>query len=315
MFKALAKLFKADQPAAPASAASAYWNNWQQAVDAEKPQWVDWGEHPLFLGLIYRELFGAEETTLFHYLKARHPHFGKQKALSLCSGDGNFESLLVNHGVFGDITGTDISDYRVNKAREQHGADNPRLHFMVSDVNSGDYGKNAYDIVFAKAALHHIENLEAAFAGMSACLRPGGHLVTIDFFGPTRFQWTDAQLTLANQLLQEIPETLRTTRDGVVKTSVPRPTVMEMIAADPSEAVRSSEIRHFIDAHFRILEEHDIGGTLFNLIFTADILNNFSPENPEHRKIVEAVFLRERELIKSGELPSDFKFIIAEKKA
>lgn len=146
---------------------------WQQEVDATQPRWVDWGEHPLFLSLIYRELFGAEETTLFHYLKARHPYFGAQKVLSLCSGDGGFESLLVNNGVFGEITGTDISDYRVKKAQEQHAA-NKQLKFAVSDVNSGDYGKNAYDVVFAKAAPHHIENLEAAFAGMSACLRPGG---------------------------------------------------------------------------------------------------------------------------------------------
>jgi ubiquinone/menaquinone biosynthesis C-methylase UbiE len=314
MLKALARLFKTDKPAAPASAASSYWNTWQQTVDATQPQWVDWGEHPLFLGLIYRELFGAEETTLFHYLKARHPQFGNQQALSLCSGDGNFENLLVNNGVFGDITGIDISDYRVKKAQEQHGGANGKLHFTVSDVNGGDYGKHAYDVVFAKAALHHIENLDAAFAGMSTCLRPRGRLVTIDFFGPTRFQWTDAQLALANAWLQDIPEPLRTTRDGAVKTTIPRPTVAEMIAADPSEAVRSSEIRRFIDMHFHVTEEHDIGGTLFNLIFTADILNNFAPDDPEHRKIVETVFLRERELIKRGELPSDFKFIIAEKR-
>jgi hypothetical protein len=139
--------------------------------------------------------------------------------------------------------------------------------------------------------------------------------VAIDFFGPTRFQWSAAQPALANQLLQETPEHLRVKRDGTIKTAVLRPAVEEMIATDPSEAVRSSDIRRFIDAHFQVVEEHDIGGTLYNLIFTADILDNFSPEDQEHRKLVETVFQLERDLIKRGELPSDFKFIIAEKRA
>ena len=36
-----------------------------------------------------------------------------------------------------------------------------RLQFIIGDVNEGKLGHNLYDIVFAKAALHHVEKLES----------------------------------------------------------------------------------------------------------------------------------------------------------
>jgi len=314
MLNILAKLFKKTEKKSPGNAASDYWDGWQKEVDAEQPRWVDWGEHPAFLALIYREIFGSEEVTLFHHLKQQYPAFGSQACISLCSGDGGFERLLVDHGIFASVTGMDISPARVKRALETHAARGEKLKFLISDMNHGDYGSNAYDVVFAKAALHHIADLESAFKGMATCLRPGGHLVTVDFFGPSRFQWSDSQIELANQLLQQIPENLRTTRKGEIKTIVRRPTVEEMIAADPSEAARSEEVKSFIDENFLILEEHDIGGTLFNLVFTPDIIDNFDPDNAAHRQTIEDVFSSERALIRSGQLPSDFKFIVARKK-
>src|SRR5690606_13918023 len=129
-------------------------------------------------------------------------------------------------------TGIDISEYRATKAQREYSGVNPKLKFIVGDVNQGSYGENVFDVVFAKAALHHIENLEAAFHGMHACLSPPGYLVTIDFFGPTRFQWTDLQMEYANRFLNKLPEFLRTCKDGSIKSSITRPSVQEMIDAD-----------------------------------------------------------------------------------
>lgn len=314
MLKLLAAVFgKKAGKASPGNVAADHWSRWQQQVDADKPKWVDWGEHPIFLGLIYRELFGAADTTLFHFLQQQYPHYKNCTALSLCSGDGAFENLLLANGVFGSITGIDASEYRVKKAVAEHCAAGKQLDFRVGDVNQGNYGESLYEVVFAKAALHHIENLEAALKGIKNCLQHKGHLVTIDFFGPSRFQWTEAQLKLANEFLQAIPESLRTDSKGVVKARVTRPTVAEMIAADPSEAARSAELYAAINANFNILEEFNIGGTVFNLVFTADILSNFDPANQAHKRLIGELFERERALINAGQLPSDFKFIIAEK--
>jgi SAM-dependent methyltransferase len=311
--KLFSRLLGSSDKHSSVEAAAEHWNQWQAAADQQKPRWIDWGDHPTFLNLIYAEHFGSPDVTLFHYLKREFPFFADCRALSLCCGDGAFENLLAGNGIFGAITGIDISDYRVDKARRQY-AGITNLDFMLGDINQGDYGAAAFDVVFAKAALHHIENLEAAFAGMRACLKQTGYLVTIDFFGPTRFQWTDAQLNHANALLPEIPASLRTDRNGNIKSAVTRPTVDEMITADPSEAVRSSEVHGFIARNFRIVKEFDVGGTLVNLIFTPDIINNFNPDDAGHRELIGRLYRKERELITAGELPSDFKFIIAEKR-
>ena len=136
--------------------------------------------------------------------------------------------------------------------------------------------------------------------------------MTVDFFGPSRFQWTDTQLRHANAMLQEIPAHLRTDSKGNTKTSITRPTIAEMIAADPSEAVRSAEVYGFIEKHFRIIKQFDVGGTLVNLVFTSDIINNFNPDDAAHAALIGRLYRKERELITAGELPSDFRFIIAE---
>jgi SAM-dependent methyltransferase len=314
VYEFISKLFRAkDKPPTPGAAAD-HWSKWQAQVDEEKPKWIDWGDHPTFLDLIYEDHFGAKDITLFHYLQRDYPFFSDCNALSLCSGDGAFESLLSRNNIFGKITGVDISEYRVQKAVQEHASLDPHLDFIVGDINQGRYGENKYDVVFAKAALHHIENLEAAFAGILGCLKPAGYLVTIDFFGPTRFQWTDAQLEYANTFLHEIPENLRICREGKIKSSITRPTIQEMIDADPSEAVRSAEIYKFIQDNFNILNEFALGGPIFNLIFTSEIINNFDPDDLSHQHLIKNIYRKERELIASGVLFSDFKFIIAQKR-
>ncbi len=314
MYEFISNLFRLKDKSPPPDAAADHWSKWQARVDEEKPKWIDWGDHPTFLELIYEDHFGARDITLFHYLKRDYPFFSNGKALSLCSGDGAFESLLCSNNVFGKITGVDISEYRVHKAARDHANLDARLDFIVGDINQGRYGENIYDAVFAKAALHHIENLETAFAGILACLKPAGYLVTIDFFGPTRFQWTDAQLAYANTCLKEIPENLRVCRDGTIKSSITRPTIQEMIDADPSEAVRSAEIYQFIQDNFNILNEFALGGPVFNLIFTTEIINNFDPDDLSHQHLINNIYRKEQELIASGVLFSDFKFIIAQKR-
>lgn len=295
----------------PPAQVSDYWNNWQLHQEATPDAWQDWADHPVILNCINTTLFGAPDRSVFDYLKRQHPDFAQAHALSLCSGDGQFEKLLIRHGVFARITGIDLASARVHTASQSEPDLAGKLHFVVGDVNAGKFGTQRYDLVFAKAALHHVANLEDLFTGLIQCLRPGGHLVTIDFFGPQRFQWTDLQVDHATRMLLELPAQLRTRADGSCKDSIDRPSVQQMIAADPSEAVRSADIHAHLAANFRISEEFSIGGTLLHLVFTPDILNNFRPDNPQHVALIEHAWQQERALLTSGSLPSDFRFIVA----
>lgn len=293
--------------------ASETWNQWQRARKLNPSQYVDWGDHPTILALLYEELFGSPSTSVFDYLKHAYPDLSNCHVLSLCAGDGSFEKLLLEQRVFGSITGIDIANERVEAANAQVAEFEGRLNFIVGDVNKGDFGKACYDVVFAKAALHHVEQLEVMFAGIRRCLKPGGRLVTIDFFGPTRFQWTDAQLAAANHFVNTaVPDTLCRRADGSLHRNISRPAVAAMIAMDPSEAVRSGDIYYLIKQNFSQIREFHVGGTLLNLIFDTAVVNNFDCSNEQHNAIVRAAFCYERKLMAENRIGSDFKFIVAE---
>ena len=296
----------------PVSKAAQHWDAWQASRNASPINYVDWGDHPTVLGLIYQDLFGSSTTTVLDFFKESYPELSQARALSLCSGDGSFEKALVAQGVFRSVVGTDLSPVRVAQANENRGEYADRLEYQIADVNDGNFGAGTYDVVFAKAALHHIEALDTSLRGMKRCLRPGGRLMTIDFFGATRFQWTEQQMSLANGFLEKsIPENLLRRKDGSLHQKVARPTVEQMIEIDPSEAVRSGELYDALANHFEIERELNAGGTLLNLIFDGTVVNNFEAGNAEHDALIEKAFRYERALMAKGEIGSDFKIIIA----
>jgi SAM-dependent methyltransferase len=292
-------------------ATSNHWDAWQASRGSSPLLYVDWGDHPTILQHVFQTVFGSPDIDFFQYFKNSHPDFAEKSVLSLCCGDGGFEKALLERQIFAHITGLDISESRIQAALASRGKYADQLDFVVGDVNAANFGLNAFDIVFAKAALHHVENLEGLMRGITQCLRPGGLLVTIDFFGPSRFQWTDAQLAATNWFLKErVPPALRLRRDGTTYEAAVRPTLASMIAMDPSEAVRSGELDTILRAHFDFCVDLPLGGTLLNLIFYGDVTNNFDAENPAHNRLIEEAFQYERKLINEGCLGSDFRLLI-----
>ncbi|MBA2674886.1 class I SAM-dependent methyltransferase [Ramlibacter sp.] len=288
-----------------------HWDNWQARVAQQPARYGDWADHPVILGLLQEELFGSPSVSVLDFFKASCPAFESAHALSLCCGDGAFERQLVAAGVFGSVTGMDLSPARVEAANAARGEWAGRLAYEMGDANSGAFGTACYDVVFAKAALHHVEALEAMFAGVRRCLRPGGRLAAIDFFGPTRFQWTDRQLALANAFLQRLPDALVRRPDGSLHRNLQRPTVAHMIALDPSEAVRSGELLDALRASMRTEHELDAGGAVLNLVFDGAIVNNFEAGRPEHDAWIHEAFACERAHMAAGDIGSDFKVIVA----
>jgi hypothetical protein len=92
---------------------------------------------------------------------------------------------------------------------------------------------------------------------------------------------------------------------------ITRPSIESMVALDPSEAVRSSDLMQLISANFKIQENISLGGTVLNLLLYGDRVNRFDSENPRHNLILEEAVSFERNLMASNKLGSDFKFIVA----
>lgn len=238
---------------------------------------------------------------------------GPLDVLSLGCGSGHFDRILGQHAyAIRSITGLDISPAAI--ARAQQLADStqlaPSVSYQTVDLNHYEPGSRQYDFIYFFQSLHHIAALERLLDHCRRALRPGGRFLVNEFVGPSRFQWTPRQMDLANEQLATLPPELR--RDVVsrrVKTSVHRPTVGDMMATDPSEAVRSAEIEPLVKARFSVVGEWNWGGTLNNLIFQ-EIAGNFDETDSTHRDHVDRLIEHENTLIRDGVIPSDFKVFL-----
>ncbi len=148
------------------------------------------------------------------------------------------------------------------------------------------------------------------FAGVARALRPGSIFHLHEFVGPDRFQWTDPQLVLVNQYLDSLSPELRRLPSGKPKPPQIRPTIAAMIAADPSEAVRSSEIVTVLERYFDIIEARPLGGAILHLAL-GDIAQNFQCDNPNHCAELQRLFDLEDHAMRDGSVASDFVVVTA----
>ena len=237
------------------------------------------------------------------------------RALTIGCGSGELERGLCQHGFSARHDAFDIAPKAVEKAiaaASEAGLDH--LRYAVADGNALELEPGSFDVVFGVHAIHHVEKLEHAFGEISRALTPDGLFFMNEFVGPTRFQWTDRQLEAVNGLLRALPEEFRrSAADGRLKTEVPRPTVAEMIAADPSEAVRSGEILSVAASYFEILEVRPYGGTVLQLLLD-DIAGNFARPGTGGKELLDAICAFEWALVEAGHLESDFAVVVARTK-
>ena len=234
------------------------------------------------------------------------------RAVSLGCGFGALERGLAAEGIVTEIDAYDIAPAAIAEAtRLAAAAGLPGLRYHVVDLDHGmDDLPREVDVVFAHSSVHHVEKLEALFAAVAKMLKPGGIFHLNEFVGPTRFQWTDAQMAGINAFLESLPPRLRRLPSGQPRPRQTRPSIADMIAADPSEAIRSAEIIPLLAQYFDILETRALGGALLHLGL-ADIAQNFDPESHEDRAVLEAFFAAEDKAMREGTVGSDFAIITA----
>jgi ubiquinone/menaquinone biosynthesis C-methylase UbiE len=100
-------------------------------------------------------------------------------ALEIGSGTGYFSLNLMQLGVVERLTATDISPGmldRLTRTASDLGLAE-RLTTKVTEAEELPFEDECFDIVFGHAVLHHIPNLEKAFAEFLRVVRPGGAIV------------------------------------------------------------------------------------------------------------------------------------------
>ena len=239
------------------------------------------------------------------------------RALTIGCGAGDLERGLTQSNFCLRHDALDVSERAIEKARalaEDEGY--THIRYQVSDLNRVSLEADAYDVVFGISSIHHIAELETLYEKVHQALKPNGYFYMDEFVGPSQFQWPDQQIEGINAMLTEIPERLRVSRsDGKnIRSSVVRPTIDEMNAVDPSEAIRSGEIIPLLSERFPDFILRGYGGNILHLLLE-DIAGNFVETDTESIEWLERIFAYEDDWLLKEDVVDDFAVIVAQKSA
>ncbi|MBS3735242.1 MAG: class I SAM-dependent methyltransferase [Phycisphaerae bacterium] len=244
------------------------------------------------------------------------PTLPVDRALELACGRGAAALRFKRQGYFKRLDAYDISGEGVRIARanaQREGLDG--LSFEVADVNRIELPKSRYQFIYIISALHHIEDLEHVYRQINEALTGDGIFYTHDYVGPSRMQWTDEQIALANRVLRELPERYRRIlgRDGETRDRLRRFPIKAFLDKDPSEGVRSAEI---VPLARRYLDVVHLGyeGISYLRPMLRGIIHNFDPDCEADNTILRSLLLMEEALLEKGVVQPNTATIIARKK-
>ncbi|MDI9679449.1 class I SAM-dependent methyltransferase [Burkholderia cenocepacia] len=264
-----------------------------------------------------RRVMGHENLHYLHYFLRKY--LSDKPGLvvgSFGSGGGHLERSLLEMGFPCEkIEGYELNPRLVESSNAKAieiGAHN--LEYFEADLNNPNLPVNRYDLGIFFHSLHHVERVDACVAAAKASLKDDGLLLVVDFVGPTQHQWTDQQLSIAQSLLQALPKRYRVIGKGPrIKNKLRRPSVREVVRADPSEAIRSEDLLPALRAHFVEIELKSLGGTILNHIFDG-IASNFDEEREEDRRLIRVLQDMEQWFEDFGYLTPNYVFGVYSKK-
>ncbi len=273
-----------------------------------------WLENIAVRNRINQKVSGQSDLDAYQYLirfLETRDFFPIERCLTLGCGNGELERGLSKYNFSNVYDAFDISDQSIEMARDIAKKNNfSNINYQVKDINHISLPPSSYDVVFGVMSVHHFLNLEHIFIEVKKSLKDGGIFFLNEFIGPTRFQWTDRQLEIVNGLLRVLPENYRKMQNNKLKTDVKRPSIEQINAIDPSEAIRSDEIIDILSLYFEIVERRDYGGTILHLLLE-DIAFNFNNTSKKDMELLNLLFGVEDYLLELGDITSDFSVIIA----
>jgi ubiquinone/menaquinone biosynthesis C-methylase UbiE len=277
-----------------------------------------WYQVPTVIDRLNKRISGDPSLTLHDMVCQRYLNDGrKRRALALGCGIGGRELDWARRGVFTEILGLDIAPERIARANEEAARQNIAhiARFEVNDVKHLIVQRQKYDVVLFEQSLHHFTDVKATLSKIKRILAPDGFLIVDEFVGPRRFQWTAAQLTMADGLLRSIPARYRRfANSNRTKNRNLRAGTFLMWLNDPSEAIESDAISGEIERQFEVLARHDYGGTLTQLLFQ-DIAHHFIVDDGENIVWANRILDAEECLIGAGVLASDYSAFICRQPA
>ena len=273
----------------------------------------------------------CEYWTVEKYLKERVPF---DSALSLCCGFGELERILARLNVFRQMIGLDIAPGAIEQAKSRARSDGfTNIDYKVCDINVEDLPAQAYDLIWANGALHHIRDLERVIPMLYRALKPNGILISNEYVGPRYQRIGERQQEVINAVVHLLPspfrEPLTSEKSWIERLKaralaneragpfgqVWRHTPMSYFTdVDPSECVASDRIVPILTETFDSIDVRYFGGSILFYALGANFYNEFDLTNERHKKLLEMLFQIEDALVSAGEIPNDNAHIVCWKK-
>lgn len=288
---------------------------WERQFEKNRVDPSLWTNNDIVTRHIYRLISGGSEehwlTWFFNHYLANGVVF--DKSLSVCCGDGAHELVIANTGRVRFVRGFDISEGAIAQANasfEKAAIPKGGYAFEVADADNLQI-EDRFDLILSTGALHHVTNLEKLLSRLGSMLSIDGYFVVLEYVGPNRFQWTNAQLSVINDILRQLdPRYLKEN----TRIELGRPPMAEFMAIDPSEAVRSEDIMRLLPEYFVIEYLRNFNGTIMHQLYPLLEARLTNANEPGFDSIVRMILWIEDVLIREKVLSSDFAFAICRSK-
>lgn len=236
------------------------------------------------------------------------------RVLILGCGSGALERQIAHAGWVREIVAIDLSAKVLEVAQAQAQTDGlNNIRYFQADMNRLPIGQppftlGNFDAVLGVSSVHHCANLELLYRYIGVLLVPNGWFFLDEYVGPDQFQWSDNQVQSLNQIARLLPDTLMTLRNGSCKRDFRRPSVEEVVAVDPSEAICSSRLLPLLPDYFTSVRIRPYGGAILHMLL-AGVAQNFTGE--QGSSYLRNIMAAEDELHQAGQLDHDFACVIA----
>ena len=288
-----------------------YWETNPTAAIGKQGYWLS---NPIIEATINERLSGGKGNG--YWLSWLVNKFFKKRRfdnlLSIGCGVGNHEILMAKLGLATQIDAFDFSESSLEIARKDAAAAGVEINFYQDDFNVFTIDENKkYDLVFCSGSLHHVRELERCLSIVQKCLKPDGYFIVNEYIGDCYNIYNQAQVDAINRIYKCFHSTLRS---GTTE-KFSSPSIEEVLARDPSEAVRSKLILPFLEFYFDVEVLNPAGGGLLHELYPFLDHAQLSEGEPKSETIIKLLLEIETILMeRPGGLSSDFCLCILKPK-
>lgn len=229
--------------------------------------------------------------------------------LSLGCGDAHIDAAMIKefHWPIISLTGLEFDEKLREQAQRNFQDVANETQFLFFDFNDPKKPSAKYDVVFSHHALHHAYELELMLTFIEEAMHSDSLFVGSEYLGPTQFQVTPEARKLIDHLFEILPDELKVDcrqENSLPAKEVHYPSAKEVAKFDPSESVRSSDLRSLLFARFTTIDRKPMGGTLLRWLLQYRA-GNFDHKSSKDRCIATLLQTIEKISIENKLIESD----------